>query len=88
MAKTSTHPIANDAVRAEREGDYRRARALSHMLLVGQGPLRRGVGQADILAAAQGRVLRLAIDPRGWQVGLLALAVYGAAWIYALMANR
>lgn len=89
MAKSKTHPVADDATRAEREGDYRRARALSHLLLAGQGGNeRRGVGQADILAQATGRIARLAVDARAWQMGLLALIVYGAAWAYALTANR
>ena len=88
MAKTHTHPIADDAVRAEREGDFCRARALSHMVVAGQSRGRQGVGQADILGAARARIERLRIDPRGWQAGLVALLAYASAWIYALLANR
>ncbi len=100
--KTSSRkpsPLDRDAARAEREGDFARARALSAQLchaagsgagaIASEGAAHRGagVGQQETLAAAQDRLRRLGTDPVAWRVGAAALAAYIAAWFYALGAN-
>jgi hypothetical protein len=84
----SAAPLLVEAARAEREGDFARARALCHVLLGDSGGQGSGVGQKHTRQGAQERLHRLGLDPLAWQVGLGALLVYMVAWIYALQANR
>lgn len=89
-AQKSRVPQVAESARAEREGDFGRARALSSKLAVGGGPGggAGGVGQTPTLTDAKDRLTRLGTDPMAWQAGMAALVAYILVWIYALQANR
>lgn len=101
-SKTSTQShiltLAQEASRAEKEGDFARARALSATLCAEAATVAapRSVTQTQpknsaVLRAVQDgslRTSRLRSDPAAWQVGALALCAYIATWVYALCANR